>query len=212
MEVATSAGFVTQRHGIDLIQELEHGFAARLIRSKARQLSQKSPFTRSDRDDIEQQLRIDLLDRFQHYDPERANWKSFLLAVIDRRVASLYKAARAQKRRHERDVVSLSTEVPGDEGVPTELAQTLLPRHQDFLVGSSLHEDQEAFALEHDVATVLAQLPTELRKLAELLKTQSVSQIARRLRLPRSTVVDQVARLAEHFKKHEMQNYLVGDP
>lgn len=196
---------------VDLVQELSSGFANHVIRRKARQLVGKARLTPSDRDDIEQQLRIDLLERFQHFDPQRSHWAAFVLAVIDRRVASILESLRRQKRKHREKLVSLSVLVPGEEGIPTELGETLLPRHQDFLVSRGPHDDQELFALQEDVQTILRRLPKEMRRLCQLRQTKSVSQIAKHLGVPRSTVAYKFRKLANIFAQHGLEKYLTPD-
>lgn len=200
------------RHGIDLTHELDQGFAGRLIRRKARQLVGKARIGEGDRDDIEQELRIALLERLGRFNPLRSHWQAFVLAVIDRRVASLLKALRAQKRKHRENLLSLSSVVSGEEGLPTELGDTLLPRHQEFLVGAILNDHQAAFALGDDMARVIARLPPELQRLCELRRTQTVTQIANRLGVARSTIVYRFAKITAAFREAELENYLGGDP
>jgi RNA polymerase sigma factor (sigma-70 family) len=199
-------------HGTELAYELHRGFAGRLIRRKARQLVGKARIADGDRDDIEQELRIALLQRIGRFDPQRAPWPAFVLAVIDRRVASLLKARRAKKRKHRENLLSLSSLVPGEEGMPTELGDTILPRHQEFLVGAILNDHQSAFALADDLAVVLAGLPPRLQQLCELRRTMSVTEISQYLGVPRSTVVYWFSKIAAALTQGDLQNYLAGDP
>ncbi len=62
-------GFDKHDHGID-------PYAIRLIKYKARTLVGKAGFTASDREDLEQELILDLLHRLPRYDRNRAqrNW------------------------------------------------------------------------------------------------------------------------------------------
>ncbi len=200
------------RHGIDLSHELDRGFAGRLIRRKARQLVGKARIGEADRDDIEQELRIALLERLDRFNPLRSHWQAFVLAVIDRRVASLLKALRAQKRKHRENLLSLSSVVSGEEGLPAELGDTLLPRHQEFLVGAILNDHQSAFALADDLASVIARLTQEQQQLCERRRTQTVTEIAKDMGVARSTVVYWFAKITEAFREADLENYLAGDP
>ena len=47
-------------------------YAARLIRTKAHQLIGKAGFTENDRQDLQQDLMMDLLQRMRHFNPAKA--------------------------------------------------------------------------------------------------------------------------------------------
>ncbi len=48
-------------------------YAEQVIKAKAKQLVGRYGFTESDREDIEQELRLRILRRLQDYDPERGS-------------------------------------------------------------------------------------------------------------------------------------------
>ena len=62
---------------IDWSQELTHGFAARLIRLKAGKLVGHFGFRSTDMADIEQHLKLRLLERRQRFDASRPPWRAF---------------------------------------------------------------------------------------------------------------------------------------
>jgi RNA polymerase sigma-70 factor, ECF subfamily len=200
------------RQGIDLAHELDRGFAGRLIRRKARQILGKAKLSDTDREDIEQTLRVSLICRLSHFDPSRSHWQAFVLAVIDRQVATLLRALRSKRRRHSGLVISLNTPVAADDGLTAELGDLILPRHQQFIVGGPINDHQSAFALQEDLALVLKRLPPDLQKLCKLRQTKTVSEIARHLGVPRSTVDDAFSRIAQAFRDADLENYLAGDP
>lgn len=202
---------LASQHGIDLSQELVRGFAGRYIRRKAQQLVGKARLAEGDREDIEQHLRIALIESLERFDPARSHWQAFVLAVVDRQVASLLRVARTKKRKHRENLLSLSCEVSGEEGLPVELGDTLLPKHQEFLVGAILNDHQSAFALEDDMAAVIAKLPVKLQLLCELRQKNSVSDIAMLLDVPRSTVDYWYGKIAAAFRKADLEKYLEVD-
>jgi len=67
---------------------------------------------------------------------------------------------------------------------------------------------QDAFDLASDLTEALAKLPDDLSALAERLKTQSLSQAARDLGVPRSTLQRQVQRLRQCFEDAGLRIYL----
>ena len=54
------------------------GYAADLIRHKARQLVGKAGLTEDDRQDLEQELMIDLLGRMKHFNPAKGKKTTFM--------------------------------------------------------------------------------------------------------------------------------------
>jgi len=57
----------------------------------------------------------------------------------------------------------------------------------DLRTGREARSDVERADLEMDVAQILAALPSDLRQVAEMLMTMSVSDAARRIGVPEST-------------------------
>ena len=83
-------------------------YAAGLIRFKARQLVGQAGFTASDREDIEQELILDLLRRLPKYNPKRAQLNTFIARVVEHRVATLIEAQKAGIRDYRRCRCSLN--------------------------------------------------------------------------------------------------------
>ncbi len=193
----------TQRDGQVVIDR----FIRDLVRRKARQLVGKAGFTRSDREDIEQELYLKLLKAARLFDPTQAHWHSFATAVIERHTASLLRDKRAEKR-DSRCVCSLDVVVTEDEEGPVQLGETIGQDEYDNRRGRWPRQEQELFELAQDVADVIAGLPAELRELAEALKTESLSEIARRTGVARSTLNARVQQLRERLERAGLKNYL----
>ena len=87
----TDAAFeeLAAAQGVDLTQELTTGFAARLIRRKAKQIVGKAYLTPSDRPEVEHILTMRLLERLSKFDPEKAHWNAFVTVVIEKHVATV---------------------------------------------------------------------------------------------------------------------------
>ena len=126
-------------------------FAARLIRRKARQLVGRAGFTRSDRDDIEQELALKLLKQLSAFDPGEAHWHVFVTTVVERYAASLLRDKRAEKRDHRR-ATSLHVLIETGDNGPVELAETVGRREQDARLGRDPRSDEERAQLAGDVA------------------------------------------------------------
>ncbi len=168
-------------------------FTARLIRRKARQLIGRAGFTTSDREDIEQELRLKLIKQLSAFDPKKANRRAFVVTVVERHIANLLRDKQAEKRDHRR-VRSLHVLIAGDDG-PEPLGDTIGDREHDARRGATSRDALELSQLTLDVADVIASMPPKLRELAEALKVDSVSEIARRRGVARSTLNESVRRI-----------------
>lgn len=165
---------------LDWDRELTKGFAGRLIREKARQLIRQPGFHRSERPDLEQDLRLALWERVDKFDPEVAHWNVFATTVIERQVATLCEQRQADKRSDlQEPPLSLSTMIPDcdDELVPLE--ELIEPRQQEARLGISRPDDLQLTELRMELEDELAKLPDDLRELAEQLKTMSLMEISR---------------------------------
>lgn len=188
--------------GIDLEQELTSGFAAKLIRQKARQLVGLAGLTASDQDDLRQELAMAVLESVSQFDPEIAHWNVYATAVIERKVATILKERRADKRDYCRIQVSLSIQVTDSDGQLVQLAQQIGHEHQGRVTGHTEPDTAEKIERQIDVADLLASLPEDLREICERLKTSSVAHVARELGIPRRTLRRRMEQIRSLFKEH----------
>jgi len=168
-------------------------FAQGIIRRKVRLLVSRAGFTKQDRQDLEQELVLRLLQSLELFDPEQAHPNVFITTVIERAVAMILRERRAKKR---------------DGGVVCSLDQGQTKEGKSPEPIDPRPSDQDAFDLASDLVEVLARLPDDLRALAERLKSQSLSQAARDLGVPRTTLQRQVQRLRQCFEDAGLRIYL----
>ncbi len=180
--------------------------ARRIIRRKARQFVTRIGLARQEQEDLEQELTRRLLMSLPAFDPGQGHWNVFVTTVVERSAEKLLRRHRAEKRDCRR-VCSLDALVEADDD-PAGLGDTVRPREQVARRANGSRDPQELAALALDVAEVLARLPAPLREVAELLMTLSVSEAARALGVPRTTLVRWVERLRQCFEDAGMRNYL----
>ena len=194
-------GFDKHDDGID-------PYAVQLIKYKARQLVGQAGFTVSDRDDLEQELVLDLLRRLPKYDPERAQLNTFIARVVEHRVASLIEAQKAGIRDYRRCRCSLNDRFADENGRSVERAETL--DQEDYLLrtGAQSRPSDELSALTIDVAVVLETLPPELRELCRRLEAETVTEISRDTGVPRGTIYESIKKLREIFEDARLKDYL----
>ena len=194
--------------GVDNSDDGIDPYAAGLIRFKARQLVGKAGFTASDREDIEQELRLDLLRRLPKYNPKRAQLNTFIARVVEHRLASLIEAQKAGIRDYRRCRCSLNECFEDADGRSVERVDTF--DQEDYLLrtGGQSRPSEELSALAIDVAAVIEGLPHELRNLCRRLMAETVSEISRDTGVPRGTIYESIKKLREIFKDAGLRNYL----
>ncbi len=171
-------------------------FVTKLIRRKAREVTRNYSFHAVDADDVEQTLLLKLLQRLQKYQPRKGHYKAFVTRVIETQVATLIEHHSAPKR-DDREVGSLSEPIRRDERDEL-LANLVTEAEGSNHTQCALRNVSDEAELSELIAIVLADLPPDMRTLAEQLQSASVAVLARQLGLPRTTLRDRLQRLRCH--------------
>jgi len=188
--------------------ENRDSFASQLIRQKARQLVRHPGFTKSDQPDIEQELAVELFQKYDQFDPDRARETTFIARVIEHKAVSLVRARQAEKRHFRRNGKSLNETVSDGEGETVERAQTIDAASAKRHTGQAPRSDEEVAQLKLDIDEVLETLPAELRELAEMLTQMSEHAASQQLGRSRRQLAKDVARLRERFEDAGLRDYL----
>lgn len=183
------------------MQPPNEAYAARLIRFKARQLCRRPGFTPSDREDIEQELRADLLGRLPRFDASKAGLNTFIARVIERKTISIVRHRLAEKRTPDREECSLNDEVRDGDG-------RLVDRHQATPEAASTW--QRLHDLTRDVSDLRERLDSELhrRVMDALGRGGTINSVANDLGISRRAVQRCIAELREAFKDAGLREYL----
>ena len=190
-------------------QRILDGYARDVIRHKARQLIGKYGFTRDDYDDLQQEMMLDLLRRLGKYDPSKAGLSTFVARIVDRKVSTLIRHQRQEKRDYRRQVCSLDAQVEDQDGQARGLDEVLSQDAYDEEVARHDRPEGERLDLRLDLSLALDELPDDLRQLALRLQTRTVTEIARELGVPRSTLYEKgIARLRKIFEDKGLREYL----
>lgn len=190
-------------------QRVLEGYARDVIRHKAWQLVGKYGFTLDDYDDLQQEMMLDLLRRLGKYDPSRAGLSTFVARIVDRKVSTLIRHQRQEKRDYRRRVCPLDEQVEDHEGHARGLDEILSQDAYDEEVGRHDRPECERVDLTLDLTLVLNELPEDLLELARRLQTRTVAEIARELGVPRSTLYEKgIARLRKIFEDRGLREYL----
>lgn len=144
-------------------------------------------------EDLRQELTWRLHRQRQHFDPARGSLYVFVNVVVDRHAATLDRDSQTEKRQCAGNRVAL-------KHAEIEQLRAIDDLH---------HADQRRRDLALDVAEVLANLPEELRAVAEALKTDNVAAAARKLGVPRSTLMTGGVRsLLRRFRQAGLDKYV----
>lgn len=175
--------------------------ARSLIRLKARQLSRKVGFTESDREDLEQDLLLRLLEKAHLFAPNRGTASTLADRVVNSHVREIMRNRKRQKRAPGFTAQSLdaTTESPGGNAVSQTESLTIgdLMRRVGSIPTDHQEHVETAEALDH----ALANMPDELRDFCRGLKTSTEGGIARELGISRRQVRNLINRVREHFEQ-----------
>lgn len=158
-------------------------YAMTLIRLKARQLVGHYGFTKSDHEDIQQDLTLDLLLRLHRFDPRKGRPATYLRMIVDRRVASLIRQRTSMSRDYRRAAHSLD-ELSDETGNGNLTEPAIDDRHQRDL--------------EIDLTEALDALSDDLRVIAEDLRDETLAEVARGHGCSR----DVMRRFTEQIRRH----------
>lgn len=182
--------------------------ATRVIRRKAHELVGKAGFVDADRDDIEQELRLDLARRLPRFDPARSQIQTFTRRIVDNHVVTLLEARRAARRDHRRvvhlDEAGADGSMPGD-GDATRVVDLAAYRRHALDAG---RDREEHVDLARDLHRATCALPPDLQELCGLLATDNVTEISRKTGVPRPTIYARLAEVRGYFERAGLRVYL----
>jgi hypothetical protein len=159
-------------------------FAKSLVRIKARQLVRIiRDAAIGSQQDLEQDLLLEVVVRWPGFDPNRGNAEAFVESVVRAKLCKMLRDAKRAKR------VSGPT-VSADGGDAIDPA-----------------DDLRVLCIRMDVETVVSKLDAVKRSVCDQLLRESVSEAARQLRTPRSTLEYAVNSVRDHFKKSDVDQY-----
>ena len=165
-------------------------YAETLIHHKARQLVGNAGYTEDDVEELEQEMRLDLLKRLPKFDPSKATYNTFVSRLVERKISNLIRHRTQEIRDYRCEKCSLNDTVEtGDSNnKKVKRMETITQDEHDLRSGKYRRPAAERLDLQLDISMVLSKLPPELRELAELLKSMSITEAARELGIPRSTI------------------------
>ena len=176
-------------------------FTITLIRIKARQLCRRSDFSRSDYDDLRQDMRLYLIKKAHLFDPVRGNIEAFVTKALNTWVAIQLRYRNSEKRRESYKTVSLERTAVECDGDITTLGKVLLEedgRRMTQVYGIS---DAEHFELREAVDQAVQKLGPNDRALLIQVAQQGITRTAKSLGISWRQVNNAMNRIRAIFKK-----------
>lgn len=176
-------------------------YARTIIRVKAKQLVRRPEFSKSDREDVEQELFLYLLARSSQFDSDRGSVNTFISRVVSTAVAMLVRERRRIKRNGGDgvEVESLEKMAEQSDGTVAPLWATLTRADACRRNGSDPLSDAEEFELVEGVASAMDSLPPELQAICKLLLTQNKAEVKRKLNMSRRSFDAAINEIRDRF-------------
>lgn len=179
-----------------------------LIEVMTRHLVGRYGLSYDDVEDIRQDLLLDLLKRLPHYNSQLSQRKTFIHRLIEHELADLLSARQAGCRDHRLRTDSLDDPVCEEDGIMLLLMDTLDERHVLRMQGRTRRSPEEVTELRVDLERLLATLTPEQRQICAQLIDHTVTEVARMLAVPRTSIQDIVQKLRVLFNAAGLRDYL----
>jgi RNA polymerase sigma factor (sigma-70 family) len=188
--------------------QILNAYSQKLIQIKARQLCRRREFGPQEREDIEQELTLRLLQRAHHFDPARGSIKTFAVRVVDSCIRTLFRERARAKRNAGQRPASLEQRIPGSEQATT-LADLLSPcdlnrRHGSVPPITRLERQDRLDA----IRSAADGLPLELREICVRLMGCTPTRIARELGVSRHRIAEAIRMIRDHFQAAGLDEFM----
>lgn len=172
-------------------------YAQTCIKVKARQLSRRSEFSRSDEGDFENDLWVSLLKKAECFDPERSSANTFTSHVVNSSAGMMVRGPYRQKRAAGRRAISLErAKVALSGDVKKPLAQYISEADLSRRTGAAQHDELAARANAAALDHAFSMMPPEASDACRRVMGGSIASAARDLGTNRHRIREllQVAR------------------
>lgn len=179
-----------------------------LIRYKTRRLIGQAGYTKSDQEDIEQDLSLHLRRQLPKYNPRKGTRKTFVNTVLDNKIRTMVSGRLTSQfdfRQHDHSLdemieTSVGDMVPRGEAIDAE----------EYLmaVGRLNRRALDLVELRIDVRHAVSLLPEDLQNMCARLQQQTIVEIARDDGVSRHKVDEYRRRIAFLFLEQGLDEYL----
>lgn len=174
-------------------------YARKLIKFKARQLCRRRSFSKSDENDLQQELWLAIVNQAGKFDPARASLDTFIDRVVNTAVAMILRDRRRQKRATGFQVSLDAAPTDGNcrEPLLARVSEDDLARR----VGVQRTDEVERRETNEAVQSALANMPDEVSDTCRRVMGGTVSSAARELEESRRQVRNSLASARPFFEE-----------
>jgi len=183
-------------------------YAVQIIKFKAKQLVGRVGLTDSDREDLEQEMILDLLQRLPKYNPDRAQRNTFIARVVEHKIATIIEARKAGLRDYRLCNCSLNERLEDEEGGSVERMETIDQEDYLRLTAGLSRPVSELHDLSLDVRQAIKNLSPELRELCRRLNVNTITELSHDTGIPRGTIYESIKKLRAFFNDAGLRDYL----
>jgi len=182
-------------------------FTRKVIHRRVKQLLRLAEFASDSEDDLTQEFLIRLTDAMKVHSESVGHRNPYIVSVVDRHSATLLEYRRASIR-YSVDGVSLDRSVSEPEIGPVSFADTLSAEDRKRRLQIRKLEPRDHSDLKSDLQAVIEKLSAADQQLLQLLRHQNVTEAAKTLGIPRSTLASRVENIAEILEAEGLREYL----
>jgi hypothetical protein len=179
-----------------LPEELFDVYIVKRITYQANQLAKHLGLDDDRRDDIEQDMRLELLQAKARFNRARTQWHTFASRVLDLYVKHFIRDEMLQRKHEPCPLPDDECSCDSDEG----------DSHVEYREEFAFTENFDEVALRVDTEEMLSQLPSKLREACELLMFLSPPEAARVLGIHRNSIYRIIANIRMHFLGENTQS------
>ena len=175
-------------------------YAKNLIEFKARQLSRRRGMGQADREEIQQELWLAVVNQADHFDPARASLDTFIDRVVNTAVAMILRDRERQKRANGFQAVSLDAVSKDDDRSKQPLAAKITEDDHHRRLGTERRDECADREQAEAVATALGHMPPEVNNVCRRVMGGSISSAADELKTSRRQIRKSLAEARPHVE------------
>jgi len=176
-------------------------FTVTIICAKARQLCRRSDFSRSDYDDLRQDMRLYLIKKASLFDPARGNLEAFVTNALNTWVAMRLRYHNREKRRDSHNPISLERTIVDCDGYITTLGAVLSEKDDRRMMRAYGISAAEQFELREAIEYAMRRLEPEDRALLLQVFEEGITGTAKSLGISYRQANNAMERIRAIFKK-----------
>ena len=183
-------------------------YAVNLIRYKTRRLIGQAGYTRSDQEDIEQDLSIHLRQQLPKHDPRKGTLKTFVNTVLDNKIRTMVSARLTSQFDFRQHDCSLDEMIEADTGDTVSRTEAIDAEEYLMATGRLNRRTLDVVELRIDVQCAVSMLPADLQDLCARLQERTIVDIAREDGVSRHKIDELRRRIAFLFLEHGLDQYV----